>query len=143
MQINCRSSRGYYTKLQNLIEEMYTQNNQEKVTIVVHSMGGPVSLYFFTKIVSQEWKDQFINAYIPLSGAWNGGNKAVEAQVSGISPVTRFTFLFPGLLSQVRTLTRSFPSIAWFLPLPSIWGDQVLVRTPTRTYTANDYEVLF
>ena len=60
---------GYFEAVKKEIEDMYTQSGNTKVTVVVHSMGGPVSLYFFTSgIVTQQWKDTHINAYITLSG---------------------------------------------------------------------------
>ena len=112
----------------------------EKVTLVVHSMGGPVTLYFLTTVVSQEWKDQYINAFIPLSGAWSGGNLAIQAEVSGATVVPNLAFPF---LRELRSFSRSFESLVWLLPKPSIWGDTVLVTTPNRTYSANDYSDLF
>ena len=118
----------------------------EKVTLVVHSMGGPVTLYFLTTVVSQEWKDQFINAFIPLSGAWTGSSSTVQAVVSGLvinssSSVAAFGSSF---LDNERAVIRSFESYGtWLLPSPSIWGDTVLVTTPNRTYSANDYNDLF
>ena len=36
---------GYYSGLKKLVEEMYEANDRTPVTLVVHSMGGPVSLY--------------------------------------------------------------------------------------------------
>ena len=108
------------------------------MTIVVHSMGGPVTLYFLTSVVSQEWKDQYINAFIPLSGAWSGGNEAIQSTVSGNN-----IFPSPSLLREQRESTRSYESTYWLLPKPSVWGDTVLVTTPNRTYTANDYSDLF
>ena len=64
------NQRGYYTALKQLVEQMYKENNNTKVTLVAHSLGGPVSLYFLTSIVTQEWKDTYIDSYIPLAGAW-------------------------------------------------------------------------
>ena len=115
----------------------------EKVTLVVHSMGGPVTLYFLTTVVSQEWKDQFINAFVPLSGAWSGGSAAVPAVVSGSNTPSTSPFLFPTFLRELRSIIRSVESVVWLFPRPSIWGDAVLVTTPVRTYTANDYSDLF
>ena len=134
--------RGYYTQLRLLVEEMAAESG-EKVTLVVHSMGGPVTLYFLTSVVSQEWKDLFINAFVSLSGAWTGGNSAIQTEVSGIDRLSNFANLFPAFLTDLRSVTRSFESYAWLLPSPSIWGDTVLVTTPNRTYTANDYGDLF
>ena len=69
--------RGYYANLKQLVETMYEQNNNTKVTLVVHSMGGPVSLYFLANMVNQQWKDQYIHSYVTLAGAWNGANSGL------------------------------------------------------------------
>ena len=53
---------------------MYEDNGNTKVTLVVHSMGGPVSLYFLTKFIDQNWKNKYIANYITLAGAWSGTN---------------------------------------------------------------------
>jgi hypothetical protein len=81
--------RGYYDDLKNLIETMYHANGNRKVAIVAHSMGAPVILYFFTQseVITQAWKDQYIGNFIPLSGAWGGGNQALEVLVSGFSAI--------------------------------------------------------
>ena len=110
------------------------------MTIVIHSMGGPVTLYFLTSVVSQEWKDQYINAFVPLSGTWSGGNAAIQAEVSGINALLNLSQSF---LHEIRPVTRSFESSVWLLPQPSIWGDTVLVTTPVRNYTARNYSDLF
>ena len=50
------------------------QNGNRRVTLVAHSMGGPVSLYFLTQFarVTQQWKDTYIKSWVTLSGAWSG-----------------------------------------------------------------------
>ena len=106
---------------------MHNSSGGEKVTIVVHSMGGIVSLYFLNEVVTQEWKDQYINAWVTLSGAWSGGSIGVRRVI---------TF-------QLRSAYRTFQSSAWLLPKPSIWNNTVLVTSTSRNYTASDYEHLF
>ena len=54
----------------------------EKATLVVHSMGGIVSLCH--EVVTQQWKDMYINAWVTLSGAWSGGNSVIEQTISSI-----------------------------------------------------------
>lgn len=103
---------------------MYNSSGGEKVTIVVHSMGGIVSLYFLNEVVTQEWKDQYINAWVTLSGAWSGGNSDLNGVITDLA-------------------YRTFQSSVWLLPKPSIWNSTVLVTSTTRNYTANDYEDLF
>jgi len=113
--------------VRNLIETMYNSSGGEKVTIVVHSMGGIVSLYFLNEVVTQEWKDQYINAWVTLSGAWSGG-------VGGLRTI---------ISSPLQLAYRTFEGLSWLLPKPSIWNTTVLVASTTRNYTANDYEDLF
>ena len=63
---------------------MYAANGRTRVTLVAHSMGGPVSLYFLNNIVSQSWKDTYIYAYVPIAAAWDGGVVALEYVISGL-----------------------------------------------------------
>ena len=114
------------------------QENEEKVTIVAHSMGGVVSLYFFNRVVTQEWKDQYINAFIPLSGAWSGGNMAIPVILTGLK-----TGLLGHILSPLHEALRSLESALWMLPNPQVWGDKVLVTTTTKEYSANQYQEMF
>ena len=106
---------------------MYNSSGGEKVTLVVHSMGGIVSLYFLNEVVSQQWKDRYINAWVTLSAAWSGGNSVIEQMI----------------FSDLTLLFRTLESGVWLLPKPSVWGNTTLVTSPSRTYTANDYEDLF
>ena len=118
---------GYYSRVQSLIETMYNSSGGEKVTLVVHSMGGIVSLYFLNEVVPQQWKDMYINAWVTLSGAWSGGNSVLNQFI----------------LSNLRIFAGTLESTYWLLPKPSVWGNTTLVTSPNRTYTANDYEDLF
>ena len=117
---------------------MYEQSTtNEQVTIVAHSMGGPVSLYFLNKYVTQTWKDQYIHAYIPLSGAWTGGNRGLAQFVSEICVACNpYSKLFT---SSYKTMSSS----VWLLPNPSVWGNEDLIETQTKMYSANDYEEMF
>ena len=147
--------RGYYDDLRSLIETMYRENGNRKVTIVAHSMGGPVTLHFLTSgIVSQEWINDRIGNFIPLSGAWSGGNTALQAEISGLTIDEMDLFfggafasvvsdLGSGILNLITPILRTLQSIPFLLPRPSVWKDTVLVTTPSQTYTANDYEELF
>eukprot|EP00731_Ephydatia_muelleri_P005234 Em0002g1410a len=141
---------GYYSNVKALIEKMYKDGGNKKVTLVAHSMGGPVTLYFLNNVVTQAWKDTYVNAFVTLAGAWSGGSVAVKAEVSGdvldalSSASVREICDFPNDIAlRFRSAGRTFPSMAMLLPKPSVWGNKVLVTTPKRTYTANDYQALF
>ena len=145
--------RGYYDDVKGLIETMYRENGNRRVTIAAHSMGAPIMLHFLTQsgVVTQEWKDQFIGNFIPIAGAWSGGNEALQSEISGLrvnnwGPGYLFSLL-SHIQDSISDLTvpflRSFQSIYFLLPRPSVWGDTVLVTTPARSYTASDYQQLF
>ena len=117
---------------------MYEEGGEQQVTLVAHSMGEVVTLYFLISVVTQEWKDRYINAFIPLCADWSGAYGAIESVTfldSNANPIFRGLDLTP--------VQRTQESNYWLLPKPSIWGETVLVITPNRNYTANDYESLF
>ena len=123
---------------------MYETNSDRKVTIVVHSMGGPVSLYFLTRVVSQKWKDTYIHSYVTLAGAWSGGNEVVPNIISGPFENGTFSEVIVGPdAEELRDLYRTLPSFYLLFPRAAAWNDTVLVVTPSRNYTANDYQQLF
>ena len=70
---------------------MYRENNNHKVTIVAHSMGASIMLHFLTQsgVITQAWKDQYIGNFIPIAGAWSGGNSALQFEISGLIVVNR------------------------------------------------------
>ena len=128
--------------MQGVIEEMYEQNNQSRVTVVVHSMGGPVSLYFLNNVVDQAWKDMYIHAYIPLSGAWDGGALTVEALISGVDENS--IFIRPRLFRELRDMTRTLQSSYWLVPSPDSLGAQhVIAEVGSDQYTTAQYDALF
>ena len=138
------NQRGYYADLRQLVEEMYEQNDNTKVTLVVISMGGPVSHYFLTRVVTQEWKDAFIDSYIALAAAWSGTSGFPPILLTAPPTNTFGFFEVPGSdVEEIHSLYRSFASYYFLLPHASVWNDTILVTTPTRNYTANDYRQLF
>ena len=141
--------RGYYNNVKSLIEEMYTSNGGRKVTLVSHSMGCPVTLFFLNNVVTQQWKNTYIYAFIPIAPAWAGSNEILQFQISGqlpsrLTPVVQQVCNFPSnFVLRLRATLRTLESISWLLPKPSVWGNTTLVTTPKRNYTANDYQALF
>ena len=120
---------------------MYVQNNNTKVTLVVHSLGGPISLYFLTRIVSQEWKDTYIHSYITLGAAWSGGNGVISGLLTG--PLTNSSIDRVIGVQESRNIYRTYPSFYFVMPHASVLNNTVVVTTTSRNYTANDYQELF
>lgn len=109
-----------------------------KITLIVDSQGGPVSLYFLTNLVTQEWKD--IGTYVPMAAAFAAGSHLIHILLSG--PVILTDTALDNNVDS-RAVDRTIPAVYWLLPHVSVWEDTVLVATPTRHYTASDYEQLF
>lgn len=131
---------GFYANLKSLIEQTYLKNNNQKVVLVVHSMGAINTLYFLNKYVDQTWKDTHIGVFVTIAGVWRGAAKSAKAFISGDNE---------GIVIDKdiwdRSGQRSSPGNAWLLPYPSdTWTkDDILVVTDKRTYSPFDYEALF
>ena len=145
---------GYYEELKSLIEKMNADRMAKrlygKVTLVAHSIGAPVILHFLNTFVNQGWKSKHIHAFITLSGAWSGGIGALQTVISGKSdaafaPIAADKTCRPSqvLYLLYRNAARTFPGVAYLFPKVSERGNDVMVTTPTRIYTANDYGALF
>lgn len=120
-----------------LVEETYSLNNDTKVTLLSHSMGCLYSLWFLNQ-QPVAWKDKYIKQWIPTSGVFGGAGSGIKQLVSGDAEMV------PGVSSlTVRGEQRSYESSMILAPTPQVWDDFPLVRTPTKNYTASDYEALF
>lgn len=126
---------GYFTAFQQMIEDAYNVN-KSKVAFVAHSMG---NLFFLTflQTVTQEWKDQYVLTYIAVSPPWVGAIEAVQSLTSGYD--FSIPYLFP---SAAKVVQRTFASNYFLLPYPKFYGNQVLVSTPSKNYTAMNYQEL-
>lgn len=71
----------YFTKLQDLVEEMY-EEYQEPVYLLGHSMGCHYVLYFLNH-QPQDWKDKYIKGFISLGAPWGGAVKPLKVLASG------------------------------------------------------------
>ncbi len=132
------TEQGYFDKLKSMIEDMYNKY-KHKVTIVTHSMGGPISLFFLTDVVDQQWKDRYIKQYITLSAVWAGSVKSVRAIISGDNEGVFIDRPIWG-----RDSSRSYQSTLWLLPpVGKLWGDFGFAFTPRGSFSANNYEELF
>ncbi|CAB9514143.1 XV phospholipase A2 [Seminavis robusta] len=126
------------TELKQTVEDLYhTNNGSSKVTVISHSMGGLHCHYFFTRVVDQAWKDQYIHAWIPMSPAYGGVVYGLKQVISGDH--VHIPWLTNKDLVQEQ---RSCEGSLWLLPRPEIYGNEVLVQTPQHNYTAHNYSTL-
>ena len=110
------------------------------VTIVAHSMGGLMSLYFLNEVVTQEWKDKYIKAYIPIGVPYGGAVEIMKTWLTGKMGVD----LTDDIEEFLSDIIRTFESIYWLFLRPDIFGSSnVVVQTPARSYTTQDYQQFF
>ncbi|CAF0944065.1 unnamed protein product, partial [Didymodactylos carnosus] len=128
----------YFLNLTNLVMDTYEKNNQTKIVLITHSMGGPFALYWLHHI-TPEFKEKYIRSMVTIAAPWAGAVKALRLMASGdnidvyvVSPI------------RVRPYQRSAPSTAFVMPSPNFWSaDEVLVATPFKNYTVQNYKEFF
>lgn len=128
----------FFVQLKVLVEDTYKENNNTAVVLIVHSMGGPMSLRFLN-MQTQAWKNQYIAGLISLAGAWGGSMKAIKVYAIGDNLGS-----FALRESVMREEQITSPSLAWLLPSKLFWKpDEILVQTDKKNYTINDLEAFF
>ncbi|XP_012266700.1 phospholipase A2 group XV-like [Athalia rosae] len=125
----------FFVKLKTLVEETYIMNNNQRVTLIAHSMGGPMSLLFLQR-QTQKWKNNYIESLITLAGVWGGSVKAIKVFAIGDNLGTHFL-----RESTLREEQITNPSLGWLLPSKLFWKDtEVLVETASKNYTLADLQ---
>lgn len=128
----------WFSQLKYLIEYAFKLNNETKVTLLAHSMGAPMVLYFLQQ-QKQVWKDKYISRIITLNGAWGGTVQSIEAIAEGYN-------FGSNVVSQdeMRMVQRSSPSLHWLTPHPHLWTtDDVFMSSPHKNYTVQNYKEFF
>ncbi|XP_026192880.1 phospholipid--sterol O-acyltransferase [Cyclospora cayetanensis] len=123
-----------FRRLKKEIETHVEAMGGAKADLLVHSLGSLVCNYFLNKVVTQEWKNKYINSYTLVAPATGGSFKAIKAILTGYNdPVdlTFWNFLDISLIPTgiLRELARSFGSIYTLLPDINLYGkDHVVIR---------------
>jgi lysophospholipase-3 len=129
---------GFYKQLQTLIEQS-VQRSQRKAVVLSHSLGCPTILYFFHNYVSENWRAKYIQGWLALSGPWLGATMQVNAYLSGWN-LGEPSFLVPH--DYVKPVQVNASSGVWLSPSPLAFGNDAIVTTPTKNYTASDLPAL-
>lgn len=106
-------------------------------------MGAPVTYYFLTRVVNQKWKDTYIRSFFSLSGPWSGLSGIVPAL---LTPRPANAFLIYPIQSsgeELRSIFHEFSSYYSLLSRALTSNGKILVVTPSRNYTASEYQQLF
>ncbi|XP_057334018.1 phospholipase A2 group XV-like [Microplitis mediator] len=128
----------FFIKLKQLVEETYITNNKVPITLIAHSMGGPMTLLFLQK-QTQKWKDQYIKTLISLGAVWGGSVKALKVFAVGDN---LGTYVLRESILKDQQITS--PSLGWLLPSKIFWKEtEVLVQTQIKNYTLLDLQQFF
>ncbi|XP_031846940.1 lysosomal phospholipase A and acyltransferase [Nomia melanderi] len=120
----------FFSKLKELVEVTYNANNRTPVTLLAHSMGGPMTLIFLQR-QTQKWKDKHISSLITLSAAWAGSVKALK--VFAIGDDLGAYVLRQSVLKDEQITN---PSLGWLLPSKLFWKEtEILVQSEQKNYT--------
>lgn len=124
-------------KFKYLLEKSRNENNRSAI-VVCHSYGCPFIHYFLVNKVDQSWKDEHVKSLIGVAGAWSGHFKSLY-RFFGTDMGDLLDVVFP----RVRDVEQTFTSVSYMLPQPQLWKGHLLLKTPQRSYTTDDYEDLF
>jgi phospholipid:diacylglycerol acyltransferase len=137
--VNLETRDQYFSRLKSYIELM-VHVEHEKVTLVSHSMGSQVVMFFFKWVESEnhgnggkDWVNRHIDSWVNISGCMLGAVKGLTAMLSGEMRDTAQlnSFAVYGLerfLSKEERaeIFRAMPGISSMLPKggDAVWGNE-------------------
>lgn len=119
---------GYFTNLKYVIESAYHQNDNRKVVLVCHSLGGVIFTWFSQFITAHDasWMDKYVHANVLLGAPLLGAPKAINALLSGDIPDLQGAFSFlhkteiinhgNEFMSRFTEIMRNLESLMYLLP---------------------------
>ena len=121
-----------------LVEDLYARSGGKKVLWISHSMGGLWSHYILSR-ADKSWKDKYLEAWVPIAPAYGGTVSQFRLFASGNNEGVPWVSD-----DTVREEQRMSESNFWLLPSLDLWDDkEVLLKTPTRSYTSHDVADFF
>jgi hypothetical protein len=99
---------AYFKRLTDLIEKGYKRNNKP-IIIISLSLGCLVS-YRYLASLSQEWKDKYLKAYVPISGSYGGTPSALNGAIFGQ------TYSLPVDINKFSESIRDFSGLHMCFP---------------------------
>ncbi|CAN6324155.1 unnamed protein product [Urochloa humidicola] len=131
-----RSSVGaaFFRRLKSLVERASRRNGGRPVTIVAHSLGGPLAHHFLTQR-PLPWRRRFVRRFVPVAAPWGGVVSVMYALIYGNNLNLSIDAM------ALRSEYRSLQSSLWLLPTHRVFGRTPLVTTRSRNYSASAGEM--
>jgi pimeloyl-ACP methyl ester carboxylesterase len=106
----------YFNNLQQMIEQLYSQNNSTPVVIIAHSMGNRITQYLLQFIknnqkLGQAWIDKYIARYIAVSPPWLGAAIPIRQVITDSYKIGPF------LLKNMKKVLQSYGAMPWVFPV--------------------------
>lgn len=119
-----------------LIEKTFEENDQKPVVIICHSMGCTFT-YYFIKQQDPNWVNQFVSTLFIIGAPFGGTFKYMYGFFADDDyPASMFPI--------IRQAERTFSTAAFLLPSRRTFtNDVVLVSTPDKNYTTDNYQEFF
>lgn len=134
---------GFLERTVALIEKTYHDNKDTPVHLVAHSNGPLYAQYLLTH-TTQAWKNKYIHGFTPFAGNWPGQGLFYPVFFGGFNTIDLFPPTTPENALSSALMYQSQPSSYMSSADPAVFGDQeVVVQTPSRSYTPQDYPELF
>lgn len=134
---NWMSPGGSFDDFLALIEDTYKINNNTRVHLIGHSIGGAYIQTFLAYKVSQEWKDKHIESFMSLCGAHDGVTNTPVFLSQG------FNFGIPIVKpSELMDPARHMASVNWMIP--TLFNqDQMCIVSDKKNYTFGELALLY
>ena len=116
----------FYDRLKALIEKAYEENDHQRVALYGYSEGAMVTHYFLTRLVSQEWKDKYVDRVVFTAPSFGGTLYAVK--VAWDHWADKLPELFR--TEALETFIMSIPTMAAHMPNHHLITDTPVVIGP-------------
>ncbi|XP_047074735.1 lecithin-cholesterol acyltransferase-like 1 [Lolium rigidum] len=124
----------YFSRVKGLVENASEKNGNKPVILIGHSFGGRLMLDFLNS-TPLPWRKQFIKHLVLLSPT---------PPIGFIQPLTNLAWGPTCIVMEnvsrlaLRPMWRSFASSLLSLPSPTVFGDEPLIITKQKNYSAYD-----
>lgn len=137
-RLSAQGSQQLYTDLQTLIERV-ANTTKKRVALLAPSYG-PQMMLGFLQLMTQQWKDTYLEWFVASSPVWSGSSTALYSMAAGLSLAPNSS----GVIDRAfRDVEVHLPSLMWLCPEPgtdnyTYPSNLPLILTSTKNYSAFD-----